>query len=92
MTGEVDRQTRELLLVVLMAFSRRDVPFLTDTLLILSGDDRRGDVDIRGLQADLAVIVNRMAGATISSCVRSLRKRVDSDSTRSMKVIAPPPV
>ncbi|MFN8188578.1 MAG: AarF/UbiB family protein [Gaiellales bacterium] len=65
MTGEVDRHTRELLLVVLMAFSRRDVPFLTDTLLVLSADDRRGDIDIRGLQADLTVIVNRMAGATI---------------------------
>ncbi len=65
MTGEVDRQTRELLLLVLMAFGRRDVAFLTDTTLMLSGDDQRDDIDIRALQGDLAVIVNRFAGATI---------------------------
>lgn len=65
MVGEVDQHTRELLLLVLMAFWRQDIPFLTDTMLMLSGEDQRVDIDLRALQAELGVLVARYAGASL---------------------------
>ncbi len=65
MVGEVDAHTRELLLLLLMAFWRQDIPFLTDTMLMLSGDDHRGDIDIPALQAELGILVERFTGKAL---------------------------
>ncbi len=57
MVGEVDPATREHLLLLLMAFWREDVPFLTDVLLIMSGDDRRADLDVGKIESELGSLV-----------------------------------
>lgn len=58
MVGEVDPATREYLLLLLMAFWREDVPFLTDVLLMLSGDDQRSDLDVGRIEAELGELVH----------------------------------
>jgi ubiquinone biosynthesis protein len=65
MVGEVDARTRELLLLMLMAFWRQDVPFLSDTMLMLSGDEQRADLDLRGLQTELGALVDRFQGKSL---------------------------
>jgi predicted unusual protein kinase regulating ubiquinone biosynthesis (AarF/ABC1/UbiB family) len=57
MVGEVDPATREHLLLLLMAFWREDVPFLTDVLLIMSGDDRRADLDVARIETEIGALV-----------------------------------
>jgi len=65
MVGEVDAHTRELLLLMLMAFWRQDVSFLTDVTLMLSGDEQRADLDIRALQAEFGALVDRFQGRAL---------------------------
>jgi predicted unusual protein kinase regulating ubiquinone biosynthesis (AarF/ABC1/UbiB family) len=65
MVGEVDRHTRELLLLMLMAFWREDISFLTDVMLMLSGEDQRTDVDLTGLQMELGSLVTRFRGKSL---------------------------
>ncbi len=57
MVGEVDPATREYLLLLLMAFWREDVPFLTDVLLMLSGDDQRSDLDVGKIETELGELI-----------------------------------
>ena len=57
MVGEVDPVTREYLLLLLLAFWREDVPFLTDVLLMLSGDDQRADLDVGRIEAELGELM-----------------------------------
>ena len=45
------------LLLLLMAFWREDVRFLTDVLLIMSGDDRRADLDVGQIESELGRLV-----------------------------------
>jgi ubiquinone biosynthesis protein len=65
MVGEVDPETRELLLLLLMSFWQRDVPFLTDLMLMLSGEEQRSDIDLDGLQQDLGALVTRFHGSSL---------------------------
>ena len=65
MVGEVAPETRELLLLLLMAFSQGDVPFLTDILLLLGGEEQRSDLDLRAIQNDLGVLVGRYQGTSL---------------------------
>jgi predicted unusual protein kinase regulating ubiquinone biosynthesis (AarF/ABC1/UbiB family) len=51
MTGSLEDDSRELLLLLLLAFWRGDSAFLADVLLMLG--EARGDVDIEALRADL---------------------------------------
>jgi predicted unusual protein kinase regulating ubiquinone biosynthesis (AarF/ABC1/UbiB family) len=53
----LDEETRGLLLLLLLAFSREDADFLADLLLVLG--EPRGDVDIEALRADLADYVGQ---------------------------------
>ena len=57
MVGEVDPETRELLLLLLMAFWREDVPFLTDVILMPSGDEKHTDLDGQAFHEELGVLV-----------------------------------
>jgi predicted unusual protein kinase regulating ubiquinone biosynthesis (AarF/ABC1/UbiB family) len=51
MTGSLEGDSRELLLLLLLAFWRGDADFLADVLLMLG--ESRGDLDIEALRADL---------------------------------------
>lgn len=65
MVGEVDPETRELLLLLLMAFWQRDIPFLTDLMLMLSGEEQRSDLDLAAIQQELGALVSRFHGSSL---------------------------
>jgi predicted unusual protein kinase regulating ubiquinone biosynthesis (AarF/ABC1/UbiB family) len=65
MVGEVDAETREHLLLMLMAFAHGDAAFLTDVMLMLAGEDQRSDIDLRRIRADLGALVDRYRGAAL---------------------------
>jgi predicted unusual protein kinase regulating ubiquinone biosynthesis (AarF/ABC1/UbiB family) len=62
MVGEVDTDTRHYLLLMLMAFERGDAAFLTDVMLMLAGEDQRGDLDVPALRTEITLLVGGMRG------------------------------
>jgi ubiquinone biosynthesis protein len=56
MIGEVPPETRELVLLLLMAFWQEDAGFLTEVVLHLGGDHLRSDIDLAGLREDLGAL------------------------------------
>ena len=62
MVGEVDARTRELLVVMLMAFAHGDSGFLTDLMLMLGGDERSTSIDLPRLQVEMDALVSRYSG------------------------------
>jgi predicted unusual protein kinase regulating ubiquinone biosynthesis (AarF/ABC1/UbiB family)/nucleotide-binding universal stress UspA family protein len=65
MVGELDLRTRELLLLMLLAFWRGDAAFLTE-LLVMLATDAPDDVDLAALGAEVEVLVARYRHATLS--------------------------
>jgi predicted unusual protein kinase regulating ubiquinone biosynthesis (AarF/ABC1/UbiB family) len=65
MVGEVDAQTREHLLNMLMALWRGDAAFLADVMLMLAGEDQREDIDVIAIRAELGALVDRFRGAAL---------------------------
>jgi predicted unusual protein kinase regulating ubiquinone biosynthesis (AarF/ABC1/UbiB family) len=65
MVGEVDAETREHLLLMLMAFAQRDATFLADVMLMLAGEVERSDLDLHGIRADLGALVDRYRSAAL---------------------------
>ena len=59
MVGEVGPELRELLLLLLLAFSQGDLPFLSDVVLMLSGEEQRADVDVEAFRDDLGKLLSR---------------------------------
>jgi predicted unusual protein kinase regulating ubiquinone biosynthesis (AarF/ABC1/UbiB family)/nucleotide-binding universal stress UspA family protein len=60
MAGEVDAGLRELILLILLAFSQRDSAFLSEVVLMLADDDGRGDaVDIAAFREDMEHLIAR---------------------------------
>lgn len=60
MAGEVDAELRELVLLILLAFSQRDAAFLAEVVLMLAGDDGRGDaVDVVAFREDMEHLIAR---------------------------------
>src|SRR5581483_7504875 len=57
MTGTLDGDARELLLLLLLAFWRRDADFLADVLLMLG--EARGELDLDALRRDLRTWIER---------------------------------
>jgi ubiquinone biosynthesis protein len=57
MVGEVGPEVRELLILLLMAFWQEDVSFLSDVVLMIAGEDQRGDIDIGDFQAELGALL-----------------------------------
>jgi ubiquinone biosynthesis protein len=53
MIGELGPELRELLVLMLMAFWQEDVPFLSDVVLMIAGEDQRADIDLAGWQEEL---------------------------------------
>jgi predicted unusual protein kinase regulating ubiquinone biosynthesis (AarF/ABC1/UbiB family) len=65
MVGEIDPGLRELMLLLLLAFWREDAPFLAEVVLMLSGDDGRGDVDVEDLIADFTAFIARFHAGSL---------------------------
>jgi ubiquinone biosynthesis protein len=59
LVGEVGPEVRDLLLNMLMAFWQEDVPFLADVVLMLAGEDQRGDLDVHAFQDELGSLLSR---------------------------------
>jgi ubiquinone biosynthesis protein len=65
MVGEIDPETRQLMLLLLMAFWRQDVTFLSDVVLMLAGEDQRSDLDVEGFQEEVADLLSRYHGVSL---------------------------
>lgn len=65
MVGEIGPETRELLSLFLMAFWRNDVSFLTDVILMISGEEQRSDLDLEAIREDLGRLVARYRNASL---------------------------
>jgi predicted unusual protein kinase regulating ubiquinone biosynthesis (AarF/ABC1/UbiB family)/nucleotide-binding universal stress UspA family protein len=59
MVGELGPETRELLIVLLLAFARNDPQFLSEAVLMLAGEERRADLDLDALEGDFARFIDR---------------------------------
>jgi ubiquinone biosynthesis protein len=65
MVGEVPPETRELVLLLLMAFWQEDAGFLTEVVLQLGGDDQRADIDLAGLREELGALLGTYRHASL---------------------------
>jgi ubiquinone biosynthesis protein len=65
MVGELEADVRELMLVLLLAFWREDPSFLTEAILMLSGE-QAGDVDLTRLEREFAEFIERFRHGTLS--------------------------
>jgi ubiquinone biosynthesis protein len=65
MVGEIDPEARQLMVLLLMAFWREDVPFLSDVVLMLAGAEDRPDLDVEGFQAEVGELMARYRGLTL---------------------------
>ncbi|HEX2025508.1 MAG TPA: AarF/UbiB family protein [Actinomycetota bacterium] len=65
MVGEIDPETRQLMILLLMAFWREDVAFLSDVVLMLAGAEDRPDLDVEGFQARVGELMRRYQGLTL---------------------------
>jgi ubiquinone biosynthesis protein len=60
MVGEVDAGLRELVLLIMLAFSQRDAAFLSEVVLMLSDGDRNGGVvDVVAFREDMERLIGR---------------------------------
>jgi ubiquinone biosynthesis protein len=65
MVGEVDPETRQLMLLLLMAFWREDVEFLSDVVLMLAGEEGRADLDIEAFRSEVGDLLGRYRGVAL---------------------------
>jgi len=66
MTGELDADLREQLMLLLMAFWQDDVDFLTDVTLMLAHGSDRDDLDVSAVSHDLGRLMARYRGVPLS--------------------------
>jgi predicted unusual protein kinase regulating ubiquinone biosynthesis (AarF/ABC1/UbiB family) len=66
MVGEVAPETRQQLLLLILAFSREDVPFLADILILLSGGTPSPDLDVATYHADIGALMRRHKSSTLN--------------------------
>jgi predicted unusual protein kinase regulating ubiquinone biosynthesis (AarF/ABC1/UbiB family) len=60
MAGEVDPKVRELMLLIMLAFSQRDAAFLSELILMLASGDQPGDpIDFAAFQEDQERLIAR---------------------------------
>jgi ubiquinone biosynthesis protein len=59
MVGEVAPETREQLILLLLAFSQNDLHFLTDVTLMLAGDDQSSEIDLPAFERELGNMLER---------------------------------
>jgi ubiquinone biosynthesis protein len=65
MVGEIDPETRQLMILLLMAFWREDVPFLSDVVLMLAGAEDHPGLDIEGFQAEVGDLLTKYRGLAL---------------------------
>jgi ubiquinone biosynthesis protein len=65
MVGEVPPETRELVLLLLMAFWQEDAGFLTEVVLQLGGDDQRAEIDLAGLREEFGALLGTYRHASL---------------------------
>ncbi|HVY61458.1 MAG TPA: AarF/UbiB family protein, partial [Planctomycetota bacterium] len=65
MVGEIPPETRELLVLLLMAFWREDTAFLADVMLMLAGEEQRGDIDVEQIERELTELVGGVRGVSL---------------------------
>ena len=61
MVGEVTAEVRELMTLLLVAFFRQDAAFLTEALLMLSGEEQPADLDLETLERDFGEFIGRFS-------------------------------
>ncbi|MDQ3857637.1 MAG: AarF/UbiB family protein [Actinomycetota bacterium] len=66
MVGEVEPETRELLLLLLMAFWREDAAFFSDVALMLAGEGQGDEVDLEAFTGDLEALIVRHRGSALA--------------------------
>jgi predicted unusual protein kinase regulating ubiquinone biosynthesis (AarF/ABC1/UbiB family) len=66
MVGEVEPETRELLLLLLMAFWREDAAFFSDVALMLAGEGQGDDIDLEAFTGDLEALIIRHRGSALT--------------------------
>ena len=59
MVGELGPELRELMILLLLAFSRNDAGFLSEAVLMLSGERTSADLDLDALEREFAAFVDR---------------------------------
>lgn len=65
MVGEISPDVRENLIMLMLAFSQRDVAFLTDVSLSLADAGNRPDVDVDGFREALGMLMARYQGLSL---------------------------
>jgi ubiquinone biosynthesis protein len=65
MVGEVGAETRELLVLLLMAFWQEDAALLTDAILAIARSTDRSDLDVPAFSKDLQHLMSRVRGSAI---------------------------
>jgi predicted unusual protein kinase regulating ubiquinone biosynthesis (AarF/ABC1/UbiB family)/nucleotide-binding universal stress UspA family protein len=65
MVGEISPDVRENLIMLMLAFSQRDVAFLTDVSLSLADAGNRPDVDVEGFREALGLLMARYQGLSL---------------------------
>jgi predicted unusual protein kinase regulating ubiquinone biosynthesis (AarF/ABC1/UbiB family)/nucleotide-binding universal stress UspA family protein len=59
MVGQLGPELRELMILLLLAFSRSDAAFLAEAVLLLSGEGSRADLDFEALERDFQAFIDR---------------------------------
>lgn len=65
MAGEVSGEVRELLMLVLLAFSQEDTSFLARAMLLLAGEGQPRELDDKAFETDIGAIVERYRGISL---------------------------
>jgi ubiquinone biosynthesis protein len=65
MVGELGPELREVLILLLLAFSRNDPKFLAETMLMVTGEEHRADLDLEGLERDFAAFIDRFRAESL---------------------------
>jgi predicted unusual protein kinase regulating ubiquinone biosynthesis (AarF/ABC1/UbiB family) len=65
MVGETDAETRQLMVLLLMAFWRDDVAFLSDVILMLAGEEENAELNVEEFQAEVGRLLSRTRGLSL---------------------------
>ncbi len=65
MVGQIDPETRQLVLLLLLAFWREDVDFLSDVVLMLAGEEDRADLDVDAFRREVGELMARHRGVAV---------------------------
>ena len=67
MVGEVDAGMRELMILLLMAFWQKDAGFLSDVILMLSGETDRREPDIEAFRNEMQALMGKYRRGSVKN-------------------------